>query len=54
MYDLFEFAISKLNEPVPVLLERDFNIPEMEELAKEMNRLEAICQKQWSHESSIA
>jgi len=54
VYDLFEYAISKLKQPVPVLLERDFNIPEMEELAMEMNRLEAICQKQWSHESSIA
>jgi len=54
VYDLFEYAISKLKQRVPVLLERDFNIPEMEELAMEMNRLEAICQKQWSHESSIA
>jgi uncharacterized protein len=54
VYDLFEFAISKLDQPVPVLLERDFNIPEMEELAAEMNQLESICQKQWNHEPIIA
>ncbi|GAB5539004.1 MAG: DUF692 domain-containing protein [Salibacteraceae bacterium] len=50
VYDLFEFAIGKLDHPVPVLLERDFNIPELSELCAEMNRLERICQKVWTHE----
>ncbi len=49
VYDLFEHAIKKLNGPVPVLLERDFNIPEMKELQYEMDRLEAICTQTWDH-----
>lgn len=47
VYDLFEYAVSKLNKPVPVLLERDFNIPDVHELRMEMERLEHICEKQW-------
>jgi len=35
---------------VPVLLERDFNIPELTELQFEMNRLENICTKHWRNE----
>lgn len=54
VYELFEHAISKLEQPIPVLLERDFNIPEMKELAAEMNRLEAICLNAWKHESITA
>lgn len=48
VYDLFEYTINKLEKPVPVLLERDFNIPEFEELAFEMDELERICKKAWS------
>jgi hypothetical protein len=47
VYDLFDYAIQQLNSPVPVLLERDFNIPELSELQQEMNRLEVICQNNW-------
>lgn len=54
VYELFEHAIAKLDHPVPVLLERDFNIPEMNKLAEELNRLESICQNVWKHEPSIA
>lgn len=50
VYELFEYTINKLEKPVPVLLERDFNIPEFEELAFEMNELERICKKAWSVE----
>ena len=32
-----------LVDNVPVLLERDFNIPEMQELQTEIERLEIIC-----------
>ncbi len=46
VYDLFETAIQKV-EPVPVLLERDFNIPEIEELKSEVSNLETICKKHW-------
>jgi uncharacterized protein (UPF0276 family) len=42
VYDLFEHTIKRLNRDVPVLLERDFNIPELEELQTEINRLKAI------------
>jgi uncharacterized protein (UPF0276 family) len=50
VYNLFEYTVNKLQAPVPVLLERDFNIPEFEELASEMNRLEQICKQTWSVE----
>ncbi len=52
VYDLFEWTIQRLH-PVPVLLERDFNIPEMEELQGEMDRLKAICHKQWKQKNEL-
>jgi uncharacterized protein (UPF0276 family) len=42
VYDLFEFTLKLLNRNVPVLLERDFNIPDMHELQKEIDRLSSI------------
>jgi uncharacterized protein (UPF0276 family) len=50
VYKLFEYTVNKMQSPVPVLLERDFNIPEFEELASEMNKLEQICKEAWSVE----
>lgn len=44
VYDLFAYSMQRLNRDVPVLLERDFNIPAMQELQTEMNRLSAIKQ----------
>lgn len=44
VYDLFAYTMTKLNREVPVLLERDFNIPEMEELQNEMDNLRNIIQ----------
>lgn len=44
VYDLFAYTMKKLNRKVPVLLERDFNIPEMEELRHEMDHLRNIVQ----------
>jgi len=38
---------------VPVLLERDFNIPEMEDMQKELNNLEAIMEKQWENKEPL-
>lgn len=46
VFDLFGTAISKINE-VPVLLERDFNFPEMNEIASEMKCLEEIALTHW-------
>ncbi len=42
VYDLFNYTMN-LVDNVPVLLERDFNIPEMQELQTEIERLEIIC-----------
>lgn len=46
VFELFEWTIEKL-KPVPVLLERDFNIPEMQELQEELYRLRKICNTKW-------
>ncbi|PKL84317.1 MAG: hypothetical protein CVV24_00470 [Ignavibacteriae bacterium HGW-Ignavibacteriae-3] len=54
VYELFEFTAHKLPKTVPVLLERDFNIPELNELQYELNRLENICTKAWDYEHSLA
>ena len=45
VYDLFHYTVDKLNRDVPVLLERDFNIPELPDLQVEITRLDKI-QKQ--------
>jgi len=45
VYDLFEFTMNQLKRDVPVLLERDFNIPQLSELQQELNRLKVIKQK---------
>lgn len=47
VYDLFEWAIPQI-EPVPVLLERDFNIPEIEILQREMAHLRKLTHATWS------
>ncbi len=49
VYDLYAYAIQQLDAPVPILLERDFNIPELDALKMEMQQLEAIAQAQWKH-----
>ncbi|NJD22794.1 MAG: DUF692 domain-containing protein [Melioribacter sp.] len=54
VYDLFDFTVRKLSNTVPVLLERDFNIPELKELQYELNRLENICKKAWHYEHILA
>ena len=38
VFELFDWATARMKNPVPVLLERDFNFPEMEELQKEVNQ----------------
>ena len=54
VYELFDFTVQKLPQKVPVLLERDFNIPELKELQYELNRLENICTRTWNYEHAIA
>lgn len=45
VYELFEFTLQWLQKPVPVLLERDFNIPEINEMQNEINQLRNIYNK---------
>lgn len=42
VYELFDFTLKHIQRDVPVLLERDFNIPELPELQKELNQLKMI------------
>lgn len=53
VFELFDFTADLIN-PVPVLLERDFNIPELTELQNEINRLDAIVSKKWQTNHAIA
>ncbi len=46
VFELFDYVTS-LIKPVPVLLERDFNIPELTELQEELNRLDKIVSTKW-------
>jgi len=46
VYELFDF-VTDLIQPVPVLLERDFNIPELSEMQMEIDRMEGIVSKKW-------
>lgn len=48
VYKLFEWVVPKL-EPTPVLLERDFNIPKIDELLNEVQKLREITNKYWSN-----
>ena len=48
VYELFDWTIAKM-DPVPVLLERDFNIPELNELQTEMTNLRRIAVKNWEN-----
>ncbi len=52
VYELFEWTLERV-EPVPVLLERDFNIPELNELQRELSSLEAIMNKKWETNNVI-
>lgn len=45
VYELFEFTMNWLQKPVPVLLERDFNIPELAEIQREIEQLRYLYNK---------
>jgi uncharacterized protein (UPF0276 family) len=53
VFELFDHAIG-LVKPVPVLLERDFNIPELTELQGEIDRLNSIISKKWQPKHELA
>ncbi len=42
VYDLFQFTMQQMQRDVPILLERDFNIPELDVLQYEMDKLQTI------------
>ena len=42
VYDLFDYSLDLIKRDVPVLLERDFNIPDLAELQSELNQLKNI------------
>lgn len=44
VYELFDYTMRNIGRDVPVLLERDFNIPELEILQQELNELIRIKQ----------
>ncbi len=46
VYELFEWTLNKM-DPVPVLLERDYNFNELEQLNSELTRLREICDFAW-------
>lgn len=48
VYELFDYTTKKM-QAVPVLLERDFNIPKLSELYQEMKQLQSICNQNWNH-----
>lgn len=52
VYDLYEYTIRKINQDVPTLLERDFNIPELSELNQELTRLKQIKKTSIQHYAS--
>jgi len=52
VYELFDFT-TQLLKPVPVLLERDFNIPETDELISEMKLLKEIAVNHWEESHVI-
>lgn len=42
VYELYDHAMRRLGRDVPVLLERDFNIPKLTDLQEEINKLRRI------------
>jgi len=54
VYELFDYTLGLLPKPIPVLLERDFNIPELAELQHELTRLENICSRYWRNTYATA
>ncbi len=51
VFQLFEYTMNRLQRDVPVLLERDFNIPDLNVLQHEMNTMRQIKNKALSYDS---
>ncbi len=46
VYELFEWTIQKM-DPVPVLLERDYNFEDLEQIQGELTRIKGILNRHW-------
>ena len=53
VFELLEWTLPHLN-PVPILLERDFNIPSLTELGDELSKLRHLAEKSWYPRSQSA
>ena len=53
VYELFEWTIQKM-DPVPVLLERDYNFEDLEQIQGELTQIKGILNKHWklAHETA--
>ena len=52
VYELFEWTIQKM-DPVPVLLERDYNFDELDQLQSELDQLRTITGRYWNKEKDL-
>lgn len=53
VYELFEWTIQKM-DPVPVLLERDYNFDDLEQIQGELSQIKGILKKHWKLEHETA
>ena len=53
VYDLFEWTIQRM-DPVPVLLERDYNFSELDQLQSELLHLKSIIKKHWKESRELS
>lgn len=53
VFELFEWTIKQM-DPVPVLLERDYNFEDTEQIQSELNQIRTLIKKHWrvEHESA--
>ena len=53
VYELFEWTIQKM-DPVPVLLERDYNFEDLEQIQGELTQIKGILNRHWklAHETA--
>ncbi len=53
VYELFEWTISRM-DPVPVLLERDYNFDELDQLQSELQHLKQLVGRHWKQPHETA
>lgn len=53
VYELLDYT-TQLTDPVPVLLERDYNFDRLDQLNKELTMIEAISTKNWEKKHAVA